>query len=116
MGGWRVSNTSLSALGHISGDNRPCKAVMTILSGLNRRTRKSKMEEKEKVDAAVSTLKEAGHSVEAQVRDEKGEMWFNVDNRMLVSWEEMQELADSLDAVEELEDLYKKRQAEKART
>jgi len=74
------------------------------------------MEEKEKVDAAVSILKEAGHSVEAQVRGEKGEVWFNVDNRMLVSWEEMQELADSLDAVEELEDLYKKRQAEKART
>ena len=74
------------------------------------------MEEKEKVDAAVSMLKEAGHIVEAQVRGENGQMWFNVDNRMLVSWEEMQGLADSLYAVEELEDLYKKRQAEKAGT
>lgn len=67
---------------------------------------------KEKIDAAIQMLKSAGHTVKPQVRGAQGKMWFEVDSRMLVSWDEMQELADGVYSVPELEDLYKRRQAE----
>jgi hypothetical protein len=71
---------------------------------------------KEKVEKAIQMLKAQGHAVEAQVRGEKGTFWFEVDRRMLVSWEEMQNLADGVYSLAELEELYKKRrQAENAK-
>ena len=62
---------------------------------------------KEKVVAAVKMLREQGHSVRAQVRD--GKQWFHVDERMLVSWAEMNDLAEGVFSLFELEDLYKRR-------
>ncbi len=70
---------------------------------------------KAKVDAAIKTLREQGHTVQAQPRGEKGTMWFEIDGRMLTSWEEMENLADGVYSLLELEDLYKRRQAEEGR-
>ena len=57
---------------------------------------------KEKVVAAVKMLREQGHSVHAQVRD--GKQWFHVDERMLVSWAEMNDMAEGVFSLVELED------------
>jgi hypothetical protein len=65
---------------------------------------------KEKVVAAVKMLREQGHAVCAQVRD--GKQWFHVDERMLVSWAEMNDLAEGVFSLAELEDLYQRRRAE----
>ena len=65
---------------------------------------------KDKIDVAIQVLQAQGHSVEAQVRASKGTFWFEVDRRMLVSWEEMTNLADGVYSLTELEELYKKRQ------
>jgi hypothetical protein len=67
---------------------------------------------KEKVEAGIKMLKEQGHTVQGQIRGDKGTMWFEVDSRMLVSWEEMQQLADGVYTLDELEELYRRRQAE----
>jgi hypothetical protein len=64
---------------------------------------------KEKVEAAIRMLREQGHIVQTQIRGEKGTLWFEIDGRMLVSWEEMQDLADSVYSLSELEDLFKRR-------
>jgi hypothetical protein len=69
---------------------------------------------KEKVDAGIRMLKSQGHTVQPQVLGEEGRMWFEVDHRMLVSWEEMQDLADRVYSLTELEELFTLRQAEKA--
>ena len=63
---------------------------------------------KEKV--VVKMLREHGRSVRAEVRD--GKQWFHVDERMLVSWAEMNDLAEGVFSLAELEDLYKRRRAE----
>ena len=70
------------------------------------------MRNKDKIDVAISNLKAQGHSVEAQVRGSKGTFWFEVDRRMLVSWDEMVNLADGVYSLAELEELYKKRRRE----
>ena len=67
---------------------------------------------KEKIDAAIQILKAQGHAVETQVRG--GKSWFEVDRRILVSWEEMQNLADGVYSLAELEELFRRRQAEEA--
>jgi hypothetical protein len=69
---------------------------------------------KDKVEAAIQMLKSQGHSVAPQVRGNEGKIWFEVDSRMLLSWEEMQHLADGVYSLTELEDLYKRRQKEES--
>jgi hypothetical protein len=61
-------------------------------------------------------LKAQGHTVQPQVHGDKGTFWSEVDGRMLVSWEEMQNLADSVYSLDELEELFKRRQAEEQST
>jgi hypothetical protein len=68
--------------------------------------------DKAKIEAAIKMLREAGHSVQTQMRGEKNTVWFEIDRRMLASWEEMENLADGVYSLEELEDLYRRRQAE----
>jgi hypothetical protein len=65
---------------------------------------------KEKVEVAIRKLRAQGHTVSVEVRD--GKQWFHVDERMLVSWAEMNHLADGVFSIVELEDLFKRRQAE----
>lgn len=69
---------------------------------------------KDKIDVGIEMLRAQGHTVQAQVRGQQGRMWFEVDRRMLVSWEEMQQLADGVYSLAELEELFKKRRAEEA--
>jgi hypothetical protein len=50
--------------------------------------------DKAKIEAAIKMLRETGHSVQTQMRGEKNTVWFEIDRRMLASWEEMENLAD----------------------
>ena len=65
-----------------------------------------------KIEAAIKMLRETEHSVQTQMRGEKNTVWFEIDRRMLASWEEMENLADGVYSLGELEDLYRRRQAE----
>lgn len=64
---------------------------------------------KDKVEAAIHMLKQQGHSVQAVIRD-NGTMWFEIDRKMLTSWEEMTNLADGVYSLESLIQLYRVRQ------
>jgi len=66
---------------------------------------------KEKVEVAIQMLKAQGHDVEAKLLGDKG-TWFDVDHRMRVSWEEMQNLADGVYSLTELEELFIQRRLE----
>jgi len=66
----------------------------------------------EKIDAATKMLREQGHTVKKQVRGDN--LWFEVDQRMLVSGEEMQNLADGVYSLAELEELFRRRRADGA--
>jgi hypothetical protein len=68
----------------------------------------------EKIEAAIRKLKSEGHSVEKQMRGDKGEFWFEIDRRMLTSGQEMQNLADGIYSLAELEELFRRRKAEEA--
>jgi hypothetical protein len=68
--------------------------------------------DKAKIEAAIKMLRETGHSVQTQMRGEKNTVWFEIDRRMLASWQEMENLADGVYSLGELEDLYRRRQAE----
>ena len=62
---------------------------------------------KQKVDAAIAALKSQGHSVRPYNRE--GTFWFEIDGRMLASQQEMEELADRVYSLTELEDLFIRR-------
>ena len=49
-----------------------------------------------KIEAAIKMLQEQGHSVQTQMRGKKDTVWFEIDRRMLASWEEMENLADGV--------------------
>jgi hypothetical protein len=49
---------------------------------------------KEKIEAAIRTLRSEGHVVEIQL--DRGKTWFEIDRRMRASAEEMQNLADGV--------------------
>jgi hypothetical protein len=66
----------------------------------------------EKIEAAIRMLEGQGHTVKPQLRGGSRTMWFEIDGRMLASWQEMQDLADGVYSLPELEDLYERRQAE----
>jgi hypothetical protein len=64
----------------------------------------------QKVDAAIEALKAQGHTVRPYNRE--GTFWFEIDGRMLASWQEMEELADRVYSLTELEDLFLRRRRE----
>jgi hypothetical protein len=59
---------------------------------------------KPKVQVAVETLKTQGHTVRPYKRE--GQSWYEIDGRMLVSHQEMEDLADRVYSLLELEDLF----------
>lgn len=63
----------------------------------------------EKIDAGIRMLKAQGHIVQPQVRGE-GRMWFEVDRRMLVSREQIHDLAEGVYSLAGLEELFKQQQ------
>jgi hypothetical protein len=63
-----------------------------------------------RIKRAIEVLKQQGHSVRPYNRE--GIFWFEIDGRMLASAQEMEELADRVYSLTELEDLFKQRRAE----
>ncbi len=64
-----------------------------------------------KIHMAIEALKQQGHTVRPYNRE--GTFWYEIDGgRMLASAQEMGELADRVYSLAELEDLFKKRNAE----
>jgi hypothetical protein len=67
---------------------------------------------KVKHDTAIKMLREQGHTVEPQIRGAQGTLWFEIDRRMLASCEELENLADGVYDLNELEELYVLRRSE----
>ena len=65
---------------------------------------------KSKIDAAIEALKSQGHSVRPCNRG--GKSWYEIDGRMLASHQEMEDLADRVYSLLELEDLFVRRRNE----
>ena len=65
---------------------------------------------KDKIDAAIRMLREQGHSVDVQL--DRGKTWFAIDGRMRASAEEMQNLADGVYSLTELEEFFIQRRIE----
>jgi hypothetical protein len=63
-----------------------------------------------KIDAALEALKSQGHSVRPYNRE--GQFWYEIDGRMLASHQEMEDLADRVYSLSELEGLFVRRQKE----
>jgi hypothetical protein len=62
---------------------------------------------KEDILTAIKLLRSKDPSVAAKVRD--GKQWFHVDETLLVSWAEMNDLAEGVFSVAKLEDLHRRR-------
>jgi len=62
---------------------------------------------KEKIEVAIRTLRSQGHVVEIQL--DHGKTWFEIDCRMRASAEEMQDLADGVYSLAELEEVFLQR-------
>lgn len=61
----------------------------------------------DKTDALIKKLNEEGHSV--QMVQQYGKWWYEIDRKMRATEEEMEELADGVYSLSELEELFKKR-------
>ena len=65
----------------------------------------------EKIEAAIKMLQGQGHAARLQSRE--GTLWFEINGKMLASWKEMEELADGVYSLSELEELLVRRRSEK---
>ena len=63
-----------------------------------------------KVVAAINGMNKRGH--DAHLHKHQGKVWVEIDQSMLASFEEIEELVDGIHSFEELADLFKKRHAE----
>ena len=63
-----------------------------------------------KVVAAINSMNKQGHH--ARVCRHQGEMWVEIDQCMLASFREIEDLVDGVHSFEELADLFKKRHGE----
>ena len=63
-----------------------------------------------KVVAAINSMDKQGHY--ARVYRHQGKMWVEIDQCMLVSFHEIEELVDGVHSFEELAELFKRRHAE----
>ncbi len=63
-----------------------------------------------KVVAAINSMNKQGHY--ARVCRHQGEMWVEIDQCMLASFNEIEDLVDGVHSFEELADLFKKRHGE----
>jgi hypothetical protein len=70
---------------------------------------------KDMVDFGMRMLKSQGHSVLAVVR-ENGTMWFDIDKRMLISWQQMHDIALGKYSLAELERELERQQARERQT
>ena len=65
-----------------------------------------------KVAAAINSMNKAGHY--ARVYRHQSEMWVEIDQCMLASFDEIEELVDGVRSFEELADLFKRRHAKES--
>lgn len=66
-----------------------------------------------RIESAIAALKSQGHSVEPY--DREGTIWYEIDGWMLASQREMEDLADRVSSLLELEDLFvRRRKAEQS--
>ena len=63
-----------------------------------------------KVVAAINDMNKRGH--EAHLYKHQGKVWIEIDQCMLASFAEIEELVDEVHSFEELAELFKKRHAE----
>lgn len=63
-----------------------------------------------KVVAAINTMNKHGHH--ARVYRHQDKTWVEIDQSMLASFDEIEELVDGVHSFEELSDLFKRRHAE----
>jgi hypothetical protein len=63
-----------------------------------------------KIAAAINGMNKLGHS--ARLYRHQGEMWVEIDQCMLASFKEIEELASGVHSFEDLADVFKKRHAE----
>ena len=63
-----------------------------------------------KVVVAINSINKQGHH--ARVCRHQDKMWVEIDQCMLVSFHEIEELVDGVHSFDELADLFKKRHAE----
>jgi len=68
------------------------------------------MDSNYKLSKGVRILEEQGHLVEGRIQFDK--MWWEIDQRMLATPEEIEHLADGVYSLSELEELYIKRRAD----
>jgi len=66
-----------------------------------------------KVVAAINSMNKQGHY--ARVYRHQDKMWVEIDQCMLASFHEIEELVDGVHSFEELADLFKRRHAEELR-
>jgi hypothetical protein len=63
-----------------------------------------------KVVAAINSINKQGHY--ARVYKHQGKVWVEIDQSMLASFDEIEELVDGVHSFEDLAELFKKRHAE----
>jgi hypothetical protein len=63
-----------------------------------------------KVVAAINSMNKRGHF--ARVYKHQGKVWVEIDQSMLASFQEIEELVDGVHSFEDLYELFKKRHAE----
>jgi hypothetical protein len=63
-----------------------------------------------KVVAAINSMNKQGHY--ARVYKYQGKVWVEIDQSMLASFDEIEELVDGVHSFEDLAELFKKRHAE----
>jgi hypothetical protein len=63
-----------------------------------------------KIVAAINSMNKQGHH--ARVSRHLGKMWVQIDECMLASFNEIEELVDGVHSFEELVDLFKRRHTE----
>jgi len=107
---WAIKLTSPSGLRRFRTLSGPHEHNTQSVQETLRELRDYPPSGKEKTDIAIMELRDGGHTVEPRIHTD-GKMWFEIDRRMLASWEEMQELANGL-SLDELEKKYVKRREE----
>jgi hypothetical protein len=63
-----------------------------------------------KVVSAINSMNKQGHH--ARIRRHQDKVWVEIDQCMLASFDEIEELVDGVHSFEELADLFKRRHAE----
>jgi len=107
---WAIKLTSPAGLRRVRMLSGPHQHNIQTVQETLRELRDYPPTGKEKIDIAIIDLRDQGHTVEPRIHTD-GRMWFDIDRRMLASWEEMQDVADGL-SLDELEDKYVKRREE----